>query len=77
MNITRIIAISAVTLTLAACTTTRQCPTGFTAVSMVDGVLTYTPVMGSCSFDSISNGSLSDGPMAKPEAGQEWWNIGQ
>lgn len=75
---TRIIAIGAITVALAACTTTRQCPTGFTAVSMVDGVLTYTPVMGSCgSFDSISNGSLSGGRMEAPEAGKEWWSIGQ
>lgn len=73
---TRIIAIAALALTVAACSTTRQCPTGQTAVSLVNDVLTYTPVMGACPTYSSpgpnTGGVFADGHMPAPAPGMGW-----
>jgi len=70
-------ALALVAITLTACSTSRTCPTGQTAVSLVDGVLVYEPVYRPC--DPLTapgyNGGLSDGPMRPANPGEAWWDF--
>lgn len=73
------LSIIAIILTLSACTmSVRQCPTGQTAVSLENGVLVYTPVMGLCpipkSIGPNTSGVFADGHLPAPTPGSEWWN---